>query len=112
MCGVDAAIQVYSLVITTVLYTRSLRSNPYFILAISLGVNECGFLLITVVYVAPSMIAQTQIGGMMASNMLGAMATSVFWFPMYPLYMSMAVNRYVAICRGHGSYKLNLLKNK
>jgi hypothetical protein len=41
------------------------------------------------------------LGGRLTDVMFGA-SVNLFWYPLYPLYVAMAVNRYVAICRSHG----------
>jgi hypothetical protein len=38
---------------------------------------------------------------MFTTNMMGGMV-NVFWYPLYPLYITMAINRYVAIVLGQG----------
>ena len=43
--------------------TSDLRRNAYYFLAAVLGVHDCGFLLMTIFYSVPSMIAQRNIGG-------------------------------------------------
>jgi hypothetical protein len=53
---------VYSLFIVTVLCTRKLRTNAYFVLALTLGVCDCQFLLITVAYTCPSLYNMRVLG--------------------------------------------------
>jgi hypothetical protein len=53
---------VYVLFFLTVLCTKKLRTNPYFVLALTLSLCDCQFLLITVLYTTPSLMLMQVIG--------------------------------------------------
>ena len=57
LCGLF----IYVLFMLTVVIHSSLRQNPFYVLAVSVGIGEAGYLLVTVLYGVPVIILQRQL---------------------------------------------------